>query len=114
VEFHTHAFVLYQADEYTLALMEDECALHPMSDIEYIYQQLRAALDGEGRAKLAQRFAVKDVEGAGYLSYGPFQAALVEAGLELQDQALITIMRRHHAGDPSKAAVAYQQLLDAL
>mmetsp|Transcript_42522 Transcript_42522/g.104726 ORF Transcript_42522/g.104726 Transcript_42522/m.104726 type:complete len:627 (+) Transcript_42522:74-1954(+) len=110
VHFHTHEFVLYQADEYTLALMESECALHPMSDLDYIYQQLAGSLKDGQKAKLAQRLEAAD-NGSGYVGYADFQAALGHVGLDLQDQALITLMRKHHAADSQTAAVASRDFL---
>lgn len=60
ITLHAHSFVLYQADEYTLALMESEAELHPMSDIDYILQQLRAALSAEQKDSLQKRCVVSE------------------------------------------------------
>jgi len=61
VQFHNHKFVLFQADEYTLQLMEEESHLHPMSDIEYILQQLKASLAGGQKADLESRFSAVSI-----------------------------------------------------
>jgi hypothetical protein len=51
--------VLYQADERTLTLMEDERHLHPMSDARYIAQHLKHTVKPEQKQRLAQLCAAK-------------------------------------------------------
>lgn len=55
-----------------------------------------------------------DPNGGGFISYAAFQAALSSASVELQEQALITIMRKWHAADAKQPAVAYKEFLAQL
>ena len=101
-------FTIFQADEYTLSYMESEPAAHPMSDLQYISEQLRGPLD-EKKAALLEAFAAVDTAGSGEVSYEVIQDALSTNDLELNDQVLITLMRRFdtdHTG-----MVKYNELL---
>jgi len=91
-EFHNWKFVVYQADEYSLSYMESDTASHPMSDLSYIAEQLGPVL-AEKKAELEAKFAAAD-SGAGVVSYEALQEILSGCSIELNDQVLITLMRR--------------------
>merc|ERR1719409_1463372 len=86
VEFNKFRFVLYQADEYSLSYMESDPESHPMSDLGYITEQLAPVLR-EKRAVLSAAFK-------GAIGYDVLQDVLSENDMELNDQVLITLMRR--------------------
>jgi len=94
IEFNKFGFLLYQADEYSLSYMESDPESHPMSDIHYIAEQLGPVLK-EKKAALAPAFQAADPSGTGYVSYDRLQDILSEGDMELNDQVLITLMRRY-------------------
>jgi len=94
VEFNKFQFVLYQADEYSLSYMESDPEAHPMSDIHYIAEQLAPVLK-EKLAVLSEGFKAADPSGSGFVSYEVMQDTLSESDMELNDQVLITLMRRY-------------------
>jgi len=109
IEFNKFPFVLYQADEYSLSYMESDPESHPMSDIGYIAEQL-APVVKEKKMALFQKFQQADMGNSGYVSYEVLQDALANNDMELNDQVLITLMRRfdlHKDG-----AIAYGDLLN--
>merc|ERR1719238_1504556 len=93
-EFHCWKFVVYQADEYTLLYMESDPDSHPMSDMGYITSQL-APVMAEKKALLEEAFKAADVNGTGLVSYEVLQEVLMKCDMELNDQVLITNMRRY-------------------
>jgi len=93
IEFNKFAFVLYQADEYSLSYMESDPESHPMSDIAYISEQLGPVLV-EKAPILMPAFQAQDPAGTGQVSYDVLQDVLISNDMELNDQVLITIMRR--------------------
>merc|ERR1711988_254077 len=93
LEFHCWTFVLYQADEYTLSYMESDPPSHPMSDIAYIAEQLGPVIK-ENASELEVKFKGIDGAGSGLVTYEALQDALTESKMELNDQVLITLMRR--------------------
>jgi hypothetical protein len=93
LEFHCWTFVLYQADEYTLSYMESDPASHPMSDIAYIAEQLGPVIK-ENAEVLLPKFKAADANGTGLVTYEILQDALTDNKMELNDQVLITLMRR--------------------
>mmetsp|Transcript_13093 Transcript_13093/g.34930 ORF Transcript_13093/g.34930 Transcript_13093/m.34930 type:complete len:207 (-) Transcript_13093:370-990(-) len=72
------------------------------------FLQSRSALHTSAALR---RFSAVDAEGSGFVSYADFQKVLSESELELQDQALITIMRKYHVEGTDKAAIAYKDML---
>jgi hypothetical protein len=86
-------FVVYQADEYTLAYMESDPDSHPMSNLEYILEQLKPVLK-EKEIALNASFVTADPSATGLVSYEAFQGVLAANSMELNDQVLITLMRR--------------------
>ena len=101
-------FIIYQADEYTLSYMESDPESHPMSDMGYIAAQLGPEIATKKEA-LAAEFAKYDGAGEGKVSYEVLQEVLASFGLELNDQALITLMRRFDLEKEGK--VSYEQIL---
>ena len=97
IEFNKFAFVLYQADEYSLSYMESDPESHPMSDINYIAEQLAPVLK-EKHSALMAAFQEEDPAGTGKVSYGVLQDGLSSNDMELNDQVLITLMRRYDLG----------------
>jgi len=93
LEMNKFQFVLYQADEYSLSYMESDPESHPMSDIGYIAEQLAPVLK-EKKSQLAAAFQQCDPSGSGVISYEVMQDVLSENDMELNDQVLITLMRR--------------------
>ena len=93
IEFNKFGFLLYKADEYSLSFMESDPDSHPMSDINYIAEQLGPVLS-EKKAGLAGAFAAVDAAGTGFVTYDALQDILSENDMELNDQVLITLMRR--------------------
>jgi len=92
IEFNKFGFLLYQADEYTLSYMESDPESHPMSDINYIAEQLGPVLKEKSAALSAACSAVD--QGTDFVSYDVLQDVLAEQDMELNDQVLITLMRR--------------------
>lgn len=111
-------FLLVQADEHSLALMEADPAQWPLSDAGYVLDSLRKSIatGTEARGRVDNAWAAADLGGAlqGFVSYPAFQEAISgalsqAAHSELQDQALVTLMRAYHAED--EAAINYARLL---
>jgi len=96
VEFHRFRFVIYQADEYSLSYMEADPESHPMSNLDYIVEQLKPVLSEKAQA-LNDLFAANDPSGTGKISYEALQEVLNQSDIELNDQVLITLMRRFDA-----------------
>jgi len=111
VDFFRHRFIIYQADEYSLSYMEAEPVVHPMSDIGYINENLKPAM-GEKGAEIQAAFQACDASGAGFVTYDDLQNCLSKCGLELNDQALITIMRRWDLN--KDGTIAYKEFLTNL
>jgi len=93
IEFNKFGFLLYQADEYSLSYMESDPDSHPMSDINYICEQLGPVLK-EKAPMLSAAMKAADPTGSGFVSYDALQDILSENDMELNDQVLITLMRR--------------------
>ena len=108
IEVTMFRFIIYQADEYTLSYMESDPESHPMSDMGYIAAQLGPEIAAKKEA-LAAEFAKYDGAGEGKVSYEVLQEVLASFGLELNDQALITLMRRFDLEKEGK--VSYEQIL---
>lgn len=66
------------------------------------------------RAALARSLAKEEGGESGFVSYDAFQRALKAASLELQDQALITLMRKFHAGDAGSRTINVTDFLASL
>jgi len=94
IEFNRFGFYLYQADEYSLSYMESDPESHPMSDINYIAEQLAPVLK-EKASVLAPALKAADPAGTGFVSYEMLQDILSENDMDLNDQVLITLMRRY-------------------
>lgn len=109
VELNGWRFVIYQADEYTLSYMEAHPEQHPMSSIAYICEQAAPVL-AEKREALLADFAAADRSESGYVNYEPFQAALAGAGMELNDQVLVTLLRRFDVR--KDGTVSYRELMN--
>jgi len=97
LEFHCWKFVVYQADEYTLSYMESDPDSHPMSDMGYIASQLMPVM-AEKKEVLAAAFQAADPNSTGYVSYEVMQEVLMKCDMELNDQVLISLMRRYDLG----------------
>jgi len=93
LEFNQFKFIVYQADEYSLSYMEADPDSHPMSNLGYIVEQLKPVL-AEKASSLIAAFAAADAGSSGLVSYEAFQEVLSGNDMELNDQVLITIMRR--------------------
>jgi len=107
LELNKFQFVLYQADEYSLSYMESDPESHPMSDVAYIQEQLAPVLM-EKKDKLMKAFKEQETK-SGFVSYETLQDVLSENDMELNDQVLITLMRRY---DLSKDGnIAYEQFI---
>lgn len=109
IEFNKFPFVLYQADEYSLSYMEADPESHPMSDVAYIGDQLSPVVT-EKRDALLAKFKEADPDGTGLVSYEALQDALAACDMELNDQVLITLMRRFDMNKDGN--VAYNDLLE--
>jgi hypothetical protein len=107
IEVTMFRFIIY-ADEYTLSYMESDPESHPMSDMGYIAAQLGPEIAAKKEA-LAAEFAKYDGAGEGKVSYEVLQEVLASFGLELNDQALITLMRRFDLEKEGK--VSYMEIL---
>merc|ERR1712066_731304 len=83
----------YQADEYSLSYMESDPESHPMSSLAYIVEQLKPVIK-EKAAVLSAAFAAADSSSTGTVGYETFQEVLSSNDMELNDQVLITLMRR--------------------
>ena len=94
IEFNKFGFYLYQADEYSLSYMESDPESHPMSDINYIAEQLGPVLK-EKKGVLEAAFKVADAAETGFIPYEALQDILSENDMDLNDQVLITLMRRY-------------------
>jgi len=78
------------------------------SDVAYIAEQLGPALAEKKEAVMAQ-FVKADTAGAGSISYEKFQEAFAAADMELNDQVLITLLRRFDLNRDGH--VAYNELM---
>ena len=74
--------------------MESDPDSHPMSDMGYITSQL-APVMAEKKALLEEAFKAADVNGTGLVSYEVLQEVRMKCDMELNDQVLITTMRRY-------------------
>ena len=108
IEFNKFGFVCYQADEYSLAYMESDPESHPMSDINYIAEQLAPVLK-EKYNTLNSSFDQADPSGIGLVSYEVLQDVLSANDMELNDQVLITLMRRYDLNKDGN--IAYKDLM---
>lgn len=98
--------------------MESKPDVFPMSDPNYILGQMSAAVASqpEKLSGLEASWAAADMGGefAGFVGYESFQAGLAQAGFELNEQPLITLMRHFHVAHPNVEAVDYKALLRAI
>ena len=101
--------MLYQADEYSLSYMESDPESHPMSDVGYIAEQL-APVVKEKKSALGSKFVEADKAASGFVSYEVLQDALAGNDMELNDQVLITLMRRFDLNKDGN--IAYNDLLN--
>ena len=74
--------------------MESDPDSHPMSDMGYIASQLMPVM-AEKKEVLSAAFQQADANGTGMVSYEVLQEVLMKCDMELNDQVLITIMRRY-------------------
>lgn len=109
VEFNKFPFVLYQADEYSLSYMESDPDSHPMSDLNYIAEQLSPVVR-EKKDSLLAKFKEADKSGSGFVNYEVLQDTLISNDMELNDQVLITLMRRFDIN--KDGTIAYNNLLN--
>jgi len=93
LKFNKFSFVVYQADEYSLSYMESDPDAHPMSNVGYICDQLAPVLK-EKRDVLHAGFSGADAGASGMVSYEVMQDVMVGNDMELNDQVLITLLRR--------------------
>ncbi|KAG8461862.1 hypothetical protein KFE25_013881 [Diacronema lutheri] len=118
VRLNGFEFALFQADEFTLAYMEAHPDIFPMSNPEYVLDELRQAVAAEPAKldELEAALGAADLGGefSGFARYEPFQAALSHAGFELHEQPLITLMRYFHIVHDSVGAVDFKAVLRAI
>jgi len=88
--------------------MESDPESHPMSDINYIAEQLAPVLK-EKSSSLGPSFAAADAAGTGLVSYETLQDVLSANDMELNDQVLITLMRRYDLN--KDGYIAYKDLM---
>jgi len=98
IEFNKFGFLLYQADEYSLSFMESDPTSHPMSDISYITEQLGPVLKEKMSVIMPLLKEMEHPSKPGFVSYESFQDVLADNDMELNDQVLITLMRRYDYG----------------
>jgi len=107
--FNKFTFIVYQADEYSLSYMESDPDSHPMSNVGYINDQLAPVLKDK-RDVLAAGFAAADTDGVGTVSYDVMQDVLMSNDMELNDQVLITLLRRFDLNKDGN--IAYNDMLE--
>ena len=88
--------------------MEADPESHPMSNLEYIVDQLKPVLS-EKAAALNAAFAAADPDSTELVSYETFQEVLSSNDMELNDQVLITLMRRFDVNKDGN--ISYKQLM---
>uniref|UniRef100_A0A7S4B0V8 EF-hand domain-containing protein n=1 Tax=Chrysotila carterae TaxID=13221 RepID=A0A7S4B0V8_CHRCT len=109
LEFNRFKFVIHQADEYSLSYMEADAESHPMSNLQYIAEQLVPVL-AEKRESLIGAFKSHDPSDSGAVGYEAFQDVLSQHEMELNDQVLITLLRKFDRD--ACGAVSYMDFLD--
>merc|ERR1711988_816809 len=110
VEFFRHRFVIYQADEYSLSYMESNPSAHPMCDEQYVSDNLKPVLTTKAE-EIKSAFEALDRDSNGYVSYDEFREVLMANGIDLNDQALITLFRRWDLDGDGR--VSYAEFLKA-
>jgi hypothetical protein len=98
--------------------MESKPSVFPMSDPHYILSQMSSAVGSQPDklSGLEASWAAADMGGelSGFVGYEAFQAGLSQAGFELNEQPLITLMRHFHVAHANVEAVDYKALLHAI
>ena len=89
--------------------MESDPDSHPMSNVGYINDQLAPVLKDK-RDVLAAGFAAADTDGVGTVSYDVMQDVLMSNDMELNDQVLITLLRRFDLNKDGN--IAYNDMLE--
>ena len=94
VTLNCFTFVLYQADEYTLSLMESDPKSFPFSSMDFIREQLEPVFTDK-MTELVSAMEAADDSSSGHLPYVKLHEALNSSGVHLSDQVLITLLRRY-------------------
>jgi len=109
MEFRRHAFILIEADEYTLNYMENK--KYPSSDVSQIVEKLKEKFR-ENNTAIRDAFRRHDSDKSGHLSLDEFRQALKKFNFDVTDQELITIMRRF---DPDgDGGIRYNEFCEAI
>lgn len=93
INIHSRTFHLVEADDYTYGYMEAASHEWPQSNFNAVMSRVKALGNGKEDA-LRSAFIEMDVDGSGYLSGGELEGALAKAGVTVNTQEIITIVRQ--------------------
>mmetsp|Transcript_28414 Transcript_28414/g.64421 ORF Transcript_28414/g.64421 Transcript_28414/m.64421 type:complete len:933 (-) Transcript_28414:35-2833(-) len=105
---YSRAFVLVDADEFSLKYMEDNCDVFPSSDPRRVLAKIASS---SSSSSVDSSLRQLDRVGRGRVEEGAFKRLMVGAGLQLNDQELHTLTRRFSAGEQ---LVDYEAMLREL
>ena len=96
VTINSFDFTLHESDEYTLSFMEQEREQFPRADPQAVQAELAGQGMNEERAKaLAEAFQSNGSDGNQFIDRNEFAKALRDAGFELDDHQVLTLVRRY-------------------
>mmetsp|Transcript_336 Transcript_336/g.352 ORF Transcript_336/g.352 Transcript_336/m.352 type:complete len:610 (-) Transcript_336:425-2254(-) len=93
IDIHHRTFELLEADDYTYGYMEDNSGVWAQSNYQAVLARVRSLGAGKEEA-LRGAFIQMDVDGSGFLSGNELEGALKAAGMDVQKQEVITIVRQ--------------------
>lgn len=90
---YCRCFALVEADDYTYGYMEDHCPHWPFSDYNLVLKKLKCQAEGKDE-HLRNAFIERDADGCGLLDPAELQQALYTAGVEVNAQEVISVVRK--------------------
>ncbi|KAK3248003.1 hypothetical protein CYMTET_42513 [Cymbomonas tetramitiformis] len=93
IEIHSRTFELMEGDDYSYCYMEDNSSVWKFSDYNSVLKEVKSVGKGKEDA-LRSAFIEMDTDGSGYLSGDELGNAMNLAGVSVNKQQVITIIRK--------------------
>jgi len=100
----SRTFLLTEADGYSYTYMESMPDVFPMSDFSAVLAKVQSTSTGK-EEELRSAFIEMDVDGSGFLNEAELEMALAKAGVALEKQEVITIVRKFDANGDGRVSV---------
>lgn len=102
--------VIESADEYSLKVMEGTAHVWPLSQIDFVLNNLKVKMR-EHSVTARRMFRTIDKDFSGYITLDEFNQALRKWGMNVPKQALVTLMRHYDTSGDGR--ISYSEFCDA-